>query len=84
MAWDPCVTCGKEFHGSTAYTYVTWHFGEERLAWRLRQCVECALNLRNGVSGTADRKNADGEWVPVNPLVERALASLNGKPEAKR
>lgn len=68
MAWDPCVTCGREFHGSTAFTYVTWHTGEQKHAFRLRQCTECAADLRTGVSGTADARDENGNW---NALQER-------------
>jgi hypothetical protein len=62
MAWDPCVSCGKGFHGSTSFTYVSWHTGETRHSYRLRQCLECAMKMRNGVLETADYRDAENTW----------------------
>ena len=67
MAWDPCVTCGREFHGSTSFTYVSWHQGETRFAFRLRQCDQCAMDLRNGVMGTADKRDEHDKWQSLTP-----------------
>jgi len=78
MAWDPCVSCGKPFHGSTSFTYVTWHVGELRHAFRLRQCLECAAELRNSASAAGDRRNDAGGWdkaVDQVPQVFRGGAS---------
>lgn len=68
MAWDPCVSCGRDFHGPTEFSYFTWHRGETRYAYRLRQCTECSSSLRNGVVLVADVRNEDGGW---DPLQER-------------
>jgi hypothetical protein len=73
MAWDPCVSCGKPFHGSTSFTYVTWHQGETRLAFRLRQCLECAAELRNSTSAAGDKRNAEGGWDKVEDQVPDAF-----------
>lgn len=62
MAWDPCASCGKPFHGSTQFTYVTWHQGETRFAYRLRQCLECCADLRNHVMATADVRDDENNW----------------------
>jgi hypothetical protein len=71
MAWDPCVSCGKSFHGPTTFTYVTWHLGEARLTYRLRQCTSCSADLRNNTSERGDRRGDDGNWVRSD-LVEPA------------
>lgn len=69
MAWDPCVSCGREYHGSTQFTYVTWYVGQERFAYRMRQCDECAAQLRTDARGNGDAREANGQWSvsPVQP-----------------
>jgi len=62
MAWDPCVSCGREFHGPTHHTYITWWIGEEKFAYRLRQCDECMANLRTDARGNGDFRNDRGDW----------------------
>lgn len=69
MAWDPCVSCGAQFHGATAFTYVTWHVGEQRLAYRLRQCAACAAELRNLVAERGDSRGETGDWAK-SPMLE--------------
>lgn len=63
MAWDPCASCGKNFHGSTSFTYVSWHQGETRYSYRLRQCLECCSELRNSVLAAADYRDASDNWL---------------------
>lgn len=69
MAWDPCVSCGREFHGHTQFNYVTWWIGQEKFAFRLRQCEECSAALRTDVRANGDQRNADGNWgtSPLQP-----------------
>lgn len=62
MAWDPCVSCGREFHGGTQFNYVTWFVGEEKFAFRLRHCEECSAQLRTDAMGNGDRRNPKGQW----------------------
>jgi len=71
MAWDPCVSCGKPFHGPTVFTYVTWHLGEERSTYRMRQCTSCSADLRNAALERGDRRGEDGNWVR-SELIEQA------------
>ena len=63
MAWDPCVSCGKSFHGATNFTYLTWHAGETRHSYRLRECLDCATERRNDFVQVGDARNAEGNWV---------------------
>lgn len=81
MAWDPCVSCGREFHGGTTFSYVTWHVGEDRFAFRLRQCSSCAADLRTSVSGTGDKRDEDGIWVSLVP--RRGEPGLPAAPAAR-
>jgi hypothetical protein len=69
MAWDPCVSCGKSFHGSTQFTYVTWHQGETRFAYRLRECVECATERHSHCQQVGDQRDAENNW-QRSPYVE--------------
>jgi hypothetical protein len=62
MAWDPCVSCGREFHGSTQYNYVTWYIGQERFSYRLRHCEECSAALRVDARGNGDHRDEKGDW----------------------
>ena len=83
MAWDPCVSCGRSFHGPTEFTYVTWHRGEDRFAFRMRHCPECATQLRNGVLEGGDRRGEDGQWqrsdlVPATGAAELASPRRQG------
>lgn len=75
MAWDPCVSCGRDFHGATSFTYVTWHVGEQRFAFRLRECLACATDRRNGVMGVADVRREDETWAPVQERREQPESS---------
>lgn len=76
MAWDPCVTCGRSFHGPTEFSYVTWHKGEERFAFRLRQCADCSAGLRNQVLEQGDRRGDDGQWQRSELVVEQLRAAV--------
>jgi hypothetical protein len=69
MAWDPCVSCGREFHGSSTFTYVTWWVANVKAAYRLRQCEACAADLRTAVMGNGDSRNDRGDWEqsPLQP-----------------
>ena len=77
MAWDPCVSCGKEFRGPTVFTYATWYFGEERFAYRLRECMDCAAAARNAIIAKADYRDGEGGWQHLDgtPVASPTLAA---------
>lgn len=68
MAWDPCVSCDREFYGAAVYTYATWYVGETKFAYRLRHCTTCAANLRTEVEAKGDQRDSEGAWAP-SPLL---------------
>lgn len=76
MAWDPCVSCGKPFHGPALFNYVTWYDGEERKSFRYRQCGSCSAELRNDASGRADRRGDDGKWQFVDQVAQARLEAV--------
>jgi len=76
MAWDPCVSCGREFHGSTVYTYASWFVGEQRFSYRFRQCEDCAADLRTQVQAQGDIRNDQGTWTP-SPLIGARLTPMS-------
>ena len=80
MAWDPCVSCGREFHGNTQFNYVTWYIGDERFAYRLRHCEDCSANLRTEARGQGDKRDAQGVWQPSPLVAERQNGSSSSRP----
>ena len=82
MAYEPCVSCGQPFIGSTTYTYLTWWDGAEKFAFRYRQCQACVAQLRNQCLESADKRSPDGDWISASgSLCPRAPKSLYDEPE---
>jgi len=91
MAWDPCVSCGREFNGATSHTYVTWHIGDGRYAFRLRQCASCAAEIRNSVAEVGDKREENGDWTSALGVrfqsgseLERTRARANSNGHVER
>lgn len=88
MAYQPCVSCSRNFYGGASFSYITWFEGEDRYSYRMRQCGACAAELRNGILDVADRRSG-ADWVfatsdsivsfapPPAAAGERVESSLN-------
>ena len=78
MAFRPCLTCGRNFMGSTQFTFVTYWVGEAKYRYRMCQCFACAAELRN-TCATDGQVEREGVWEDPESVPTLAVVSSSQK-----